>query len=103
MPKIDEILAERGKVYGDFAGHSIIAQALKDVMRSTAGWGRLAPDMREALEMDAHKIARTLNGDPTCADNWNDSAGYMKLVGNRLDAEQASVVLQKPKRRNGKA
>ena len=84
---IEATLAERGKRYGTFADHSVIAQALKDIMRATPGWSRLAPDMREAMEMIAHKQARILNGDPTYHDSWLDIAGYAKLVADRLEPQ----------------
>lgn len=87
MPTTDEILAERGQRYGDFDKHADITQSLKKAMASTPGWQRLAPDQREALEMNAHKIGRILNGDPNYADSWEDIAGYAKLVANRLTAQ----------------
>lgn len=86
MPTTDDILAERGQRYGDFDKHADITQSLKKAMASTPGWQRLAPDQREALEMNAHKIGRILNGDPDYVDSWEDIAGYAKLVANRLTA-----------------
>lgn len=82
---IDSTLAERGKRYGTFAAHARITQDLKDAMRDTPNWEKLAPDQREALEMTAHKIGRILNGDPDYADSWVDIAGYTKLVADRLE------------------
>lgn len=83
-------LAERGSRYGSFPAHAAISQALKNTMQATPGWQRLAPDQREALEMIAHKIARTLNGNPDYADSWLDIAGYAALIEGRLITEQAS-------------
>ena len=96
MPTTDDILAERGRRYGDFDKHADIAQSLKKAMASTPGWQRLAPDQREALEMNAHKIGRVLNGDPNYADNWEDIAGYAKLVANRLTAQTPKAEPAKP-------
>lgn len=42
------------------------------------------PDMREALEMIAHKIGRILAGDPAYDDSWVDIAGYATRVAERL-------------------
>jgi hypothetical protein len=81
------MLSERRERYGKFVDHSAIAQDLKDVMRKTPGWQRLAPDQKESLEMVQHKIARVLNGDPNYADNWIDLAGYPTLVSTRLEGE----------------
>jgi len=85
MSDIDLTLTERGSRYGDFENQSAITQSLKTVMRMTPNWERLDPDMREALEMIAHKVARILNGDPSYWDSWHDIAGYARLVEARLD------------------
>lgn len=81
---LDAILNERGSRYGKFNDHAQLAQTLKDVMKSGQSWPVLQPDMREALEMIQHKVARVLNGDPTYADSWTDIAGYAQLVADRL-------------------
>lgn len=96
MPTTDDILTERGQRYGDFDKHAGIAQSLKKAMADTPGWQRLAPDQREALEMNAHKIGRILNGDPNYADSWEDIAGYAKLVANRLTAQTPKAEPAKP-------
>ena len=85
---IDSVLSERGERYGEFVGHAAIAQELKRTMRYTSNWPAMDDDMKEALEMIAHKIARILNGDPTYADSWVDIAGYAKLVADRLSKQQ---------------
>lgn len=79
MTDIQETLAQRAKTHGDFADHSRISQGLKDVMRSAPNWPRLTAAQREALEMDAHKTARILCGDPDYADHAVDKVGYMSL------------------------
>lgn len=88
-PDLRETLNERGKRYGEFIGHAVITQALKDIMRATDNWARLTVDERECLEMVAHKIGRILNGDPHYADSWVDIAGYVQLVVDRLSGKQA--------------
>jgi len=85
---IETTLAERGKRYGDFSGHAWITQRLKDTMHGTAGWQRLSPDKREALDMIAHKIGRILNGDPEYHDSWHDIVGYTKLVADTLHSNK---------------
>ena len=79
---IEETLAQRGNVYGEFATHAEITQRLKIVMNDYAT--RLSPMHKESLEMILHKIGRILNGDPNYADSWHDIAGYAKLVEDRL-------------------
>ena len=82
---VTETLTERGSRYGKFKDHAELSQQLKNVMRCSDGWCGLDYDMREALEMIQHKVARILNGDPTYADSWHDIAGYAKLVDDRLN------------------
>lgn len=86
--KTSEILAERGKRYGSFVSHAGITQDLKEVMRGGKNWGLLPHDMKEALEMIAHKIGRILNGSPIYIDSWCDIIGYARLVEERLEREQ---------------
>lgn len=81
---IDATLAERGTRYGDFTEHARVTQAIKAAMADSPNWATLAPDMREALEMIAHKAGRILNGDPAYHDSWHDIVGYTKLVADRL-------------------
>ena len=84
---IDATLAERAARYGDFEEHARITQEIKGAMRSGSGWGRCAPDQREALEMVAHKVARIVNGDPDYLDSWHDIIGYVRRVEQRLMRE----------------
>lgn len=82
MPTTEEILAERGKVYGDFTTHAQITWSLKYMIRNQ-GFDRLSCDKKEALDMICHKIGRILNGNPNHRDSWDDIAGYAKLAADR--------------------
>jgi hypothetical protein len=81
---IDEILTERGNRYGLFANHALVTQNIKRAMGEGVNWPNLPDDMKEALEMVAHKVGRILNGDPEYADNVIDIIGYMQLVLDRM-------------------
>jgi hypothetical protein len=85
---VEATLAERGKRYGDFAEHALIAQNLQDDMRAALGWNALTVEKKQALTVIADKIARILSGDPTYRDNWHDIQGYAKLVEDRLPVQQ---------------
>lgn len=87
IPDIADMLAERGKRYGEFTEHARITQDLKTVMRDTPQWLNMGDDQKECLEMITHKIGRILNGDPHYYDSWKDIAGYAKLVSDRLEKE----------------
>lgn len=81
---IDATLAERGSRYGEFTEHARITQAIKAAMVDSPNWHKLPPNMKEALEMNAHKIGRILNGDPFYKDSWVDIIGYTELVNREL-------------------
>ena len=124
MPQsIETTLAERGARYGSFIGHATITQALKSVMRGTIlddlqdekfvsdlekacaalkdKWPTLRVDVREGMEMVAHKFGRSLNGDPEYLDNFGDCQGYAKLVVDRQETDQTEIVA-KPVVRRGR-
>ena len=84
IPTIAETLAERGTRYGEFKDHACITQNIKQAMHSTPNWNYLSPEMKESLEMVAHKIGRILNGDPYYFDSWVDIEGYVNLVSREL-------------------
>jgi hypothetical protein len=81
---IDRILEERKRTHGDFDDHANISQGLKDVMRQGRAWPEMGFNMREALEMIVHKIARIVNGKPRHKDHWDDIEGYSRLVSKEL-------------------
>ena len=81
---VTNTLAERGSCYGDFSSHAIITQNIKRAMVESPNWGELPDNMKESLEMIAHKIGRILNGDPAYVDSWHDISGYATLIENEL-------------------
>lgn len=80
MNEIDATLEQRGDRYGSFLEHARITQAIKKAYRDSPNWESLPDYMKEALEMNAHKVGRILNGDPHYADSWHDIIGYTRLV-----------------------
>lgn len=81
---VNDVLGERGSRYGKFSEHALITQNIKRAMRHSKNWHGLPDDMKEALEMVAHKVGRILNGDPDYPDNVVDIIGYMQLVLDRM-------------------
>lgn len=88
MSDIDDTLKERGTRYGEFPDHAEITQGIKRAMAHGRNWRHLPDDMKEALEMVAHKVGRILNGDPNYLDSWTDIIGYSRLVEKRLVDDQ---------------
>lgn len=93
MQNIDQTLEERGKRYGDFMGHALIAQALLDVIEKMPSWAYMEADQKQCLRAFADKVGRIGNGDPHYPDNWHDIAGYATLVYCRLQEGVASIPL----------
>jgi len=81
---VETILAQRGKDYGDYANKAQFIQNMKSLIRMSPNWFDMDPDMRESMDMIAHKMGRIAYGDPSHLDSWVDIAGYAKLVADRL-------------------
>ena len=84
---VDETLQQRGNRYGKFSEHARISVNIKEALRDSRNWGKLEPNMQEALDMVAHKVARILNGDPNYDDSWIDASAYLQLVVKKLHGE----------------
>lgn len=91
MNDINEVLEERGKRYGGYVEHAAVSQGIKELLYNALKYNKnvdlytLDDDIKETLEMIAHKLGRIVNGDPYYADSYIDIAGYAKLVGDRLN------------------
>ena len=81
---IDKIQEERKNTYGEFAEQARISQNIKNAMKDSPNWDNLEPHMKESLEMNAHKIARILNGDRYHYDSWIDAASYLDLSAKEV-------------------
>lgn len=77
----------RGSVYGPFMENAKVSQTLKAFFRSQPGFQKMQLDQREAFDQTAIKMARILTGDPNYLDNWDDIAGYAKIVTDRMREE----------------
>lgn len=86
MENIDTTLQERGNRYGEYVEHARITQNIKRAMQDSPNWNALPDYMKEALEMNAHKIGRILNGDPMYGDSWHDIIGYTRLVEKEIES-----------------
>jgi hypothetical protein len=91
MTDINDTLKQRGNRYGIFKDHAALTQRMKAAMQDHPNWAVLPADMKEALEMVAHKIGRIINGDPNYHDSWHDIIGYVKLVSDRIYVEHGTA------------
>ena len=81
---LESILETRRDRYGAFAANADVAQKIKGCIRLAETTCGLSFDQAEALDLIASKISRIVTGDPDYVDNWDDIAGYAKLVADRL-------------------
>jgi hypothetical protein len=91
MSNVEEILAERQKVHGEFSTHARMAQRLKAVILNSPNGSYLTDTQLEGLEMILHKVARILNGNPNHKDHWDDIAGYATLVAREVACVQSTT------------
>lgn len=87
MSEIKDILAERGRNYGDYKDVSYCSQRLKSLLRDMPSWDKLSNCQRESLDMICNKLARIVNGNPTYMDSWTDISGYATLVTDQQKGE----------------
>jgi len=73
------IITKRQRTHGVYKDQSTLTQAIKTTFRTGKNWNFLNDGQREALEMIAVKIARTLSGDHNYRDHWDDIVGYGQL------------------------
>ena len=93
-PSLDSVLQERGSRYGEFKDNATISQELKEILHNSFNWKIMPPDMREALDMIVHKIARIVEGDFNYDDSWIDVSGYSTLIVERLHQKQQRHIEQ---------
>lgn len=81
-----DTLKERQSRYGEFVDNAVIAQELKQVLRTnpSSRFTELSADKQEALDMIQTKISRILTGNPEYSDNWHDIQGFAKLIENKI-------------------
>lgn len=84
MAEIETTLADRGARYGDFTDHAQLSDDLQVRCEQSPNWAILPAWQRWGLRIILDKIARTLTGDPTYADNAHDIVGYGRLIEDRL-------------------
>ena len=84
LDKVTEILNQRQSVHGEFAENSRATWMIMRALQHERNWSTLSDQHRHALYMVAHKMARIVCGDAAEPDQWDDIAGYAKLVADRL-------------------
>lgn len=89
--RIDDLLNEREKSYGDFTVLANATQAFKSVYRASPAWQKMTAVQREVFDMVAVKKCRILYGDPMHADSWTDLAGYPILAAEEFARQDVTM------------
>jgi hypothetical protein len=85
---VDKILEERESNYGSFKTQSLLAQSLKEAVKSHPNWDSLPSYVKESFEMILHKMARVVNGKVSYEDSYVDIIGYTQLILDELKKEE---------------
>lgn len=81
----EEIMEQRGEIYGSYTKICQIAESIETSLRSGESWPMLRPEQKQSLKMMAHKMARVVCGNTQYRDNWLDMSGYAELVVKEID------------------
>lgn len=100
MTDINQVLAERNKVHGDFADDARYSQTIKQILqnghfeRVQRRQTSLRYTQVEAMEQIATKLGRILAGDSDEIDHWRDISGYATLIANEIQKEHDARAAQ---------
>ena len=86
---IEQTLADREATHGDFSDVAAYAQLMKEILRNSTGYRRMADAQREACEAWLAKTARIMAGDVDHIDHAHDIAGYATLYVRACGARKA--------------
>lgn len=80
MKTAEEIMKERGSVYGPFDEVSEVSQDIEHLIIGGNKRAKFTAVQREAIKMVSSKLARLACGDPNHLDSWLDASNYLKLA-----------------------
>ena len=80
MKTAEEIMKERGSVYGPFDEVSEVSQGIERLIIGGSKRTKFTAVQREAIKMVSSKLARLACGDPNHLDSWLDASNYLKLA-----------------------
>ena len=81
---VEQILAERGKDYGNFEDIANFTRYAFELPMELDNAKCTSPAMKESAHMILQKLARAFNGNCSKKDTWDDIAGYAMLVSKTL-------------------
>ena len=84
---VSDILEERGSRYGSFADNARDTQLVYALFTHP----EMPKEIKEAIHMICHKLARVRHGDCMYADNFVDIAGYATLAAEWIKEQNESA------------
>ena len=81
---VEQILAERGKDYGNFEDIANFTRYAFELLMELDKAKYASQAMKESAHMILQKLARAFNGNPNKKDTWDNIAGYATLVSKTL-------------------
>lgn len=85
------LIDSRQGTHGEFMENSRATWEIMRVLQAERNWAVLPDNMKHAMYMIAHKMARIVAGNPEERDHWMDIAGYATLVEQRIEKPVAPV------------
>ena len=79
------LIDSRQGTHGEFNENSRATWEILRTLQGERNWAVLPDNMKHAIYMIAHKMARIMAGNPEEPDHWQDIAGYATLVAQRLE------------------
>ena len=84
---VSDVLEQRGSRYGSFADNARTTQLVYDVFTHR----EMPNEIKEAIHMICHKLARVRHGDCMHDDNFVDIAGYATLAADWIKEQNESA------------
>lgn len=85
------LIDSRQGTHGEFNENSRATWEIVRTLQGERNWAVLPDNMKHAIYMIAHKMARIMAGNPEEPDHWQDIAGYATLVAQRLEKPIAPI------------
>jgi hypothetical protein len=84
---VSNVLKERGGRYGSFSDNAKSTQLVYELLTHRD----MPNEIKEAIHMIAHKLARVRHGDCMYEDSFVDIAGYATLASNWIKEQNESA------------
>jgi len=82
----EELIDERGEVYGDYETNANLAMDMIDKMQANPGWRELDGPAQYGLLMMTVKMVRIVNGGQVQQDSLADIEAYSRLIAYNTSA-----------------